>query len=69
MTAAAIANGYLTEKGEIQQKSAILNEKPSKKNVKKSVKCEGACIPVENSGGRFQSVKNQSESEVFLAYR
>lgn len=38
MTAAAIANGYLTEKGEIQQKSAILNEKPSQKGTKKGTR-------------------------------
>ena len=35
MTAAAIVNGYLTENGEIQQESAILNEKPSQKGTKK----------------------------------
>ena len=48
MMAEAIVNGYLTENSENSTKTAFLNKKPSKKNVKKNVKFEGFRFSVTN---------------------
>lgn len=57
MTAAAIANGYLTENGEIQQKSAILNEKPSKKTSKKASNVKVPVFPSKIVEDVFKALK------------
>ena len=57
MTAAAIANGYLSENGEIRSNSMILDEKPSRKPSKKPSKMKVPVFPSKIVEDVFKALK------------